>query len=233
MSRLWLPILLLLFMIPMPIGHAQIIPAAQLETAVNQARVSAGVPALTVDSRLEVSAAAKIVYMQSTGCYLPRCVNEPNAYQRQLAAGYPSTGFASELIDTEHDTAADVVSTWTIEGSGDRFLLTLGSFTDLGCATGLEPQTSQVLWVCDLGQALGSVAPTSTPVPTSTPQATSTRVPPTATGVPATATGIPVTATPPPGDQLGECAHIWFDPVSLGTVGHFIGRMTQFQCVGF
>lgn len=215
------------------VSHAQIIPAAQLETAVNQARVSAGVPALAIDSRLEVSAAAKIVYMQTTGCYLPRCVNEPNAYQRQLAAGYPSTGFASELIDPEHDSVADVVSAWTIEGSGDRFLLTLGAFTDLGCATGLEANTGQVLWVCDLGQQVGAVIPTATLVPTFTTQVTSTRVPPTATGVPATATGIPATATPPPTDELGECAHVWYNPTTGGSAARFIGRTTQFACVGF
>ncbi len=124
----------------------------------------------------------------------------------------------------------DVVSAWTIEGSGDRFLLTLGAFTDLGCATGLEPNTGQVLWVCDLGQQVGAVAPTSTSAPTSTPPPTSTRAPTATQGAP---TATPIRGTPVPVDELGECAHVWYNPTTGGSAARFIGRMTQFACVGF
>jgi len=213
--------------------HAQT-GASQLEAAVNDARASVGVARLHVDSRLETSAAQKVAFMQSSGCYLPRCVNEPNAYDRQVAAGYPSMGFASELIDTDHAIVPEVVSQWMVEGSGDRFILTLGLFTDLGCATGLAPN-SQILWACDFGQAPGT-APTATPVPTFTqvpPTATLPALTATLTPIPPTSTSVPPTATVGPDGQLGECARVWYDEVTGGSYARFFGRMTQFECVGF
>jgi hypothetical protein len=131
-------------------AQADALAASQLEGLVNQARLSQGVAALRIDSRLQSAAASKISYMINSGCYLARCVNEPSAYERQAAAGYPSNGSAAELIDTRNGTATGVISTWMIEGSSSRFLLTLASFTDVGCAQQMVGSTP--LWVCDFGQ---------------------------------------------------------------------------------
>ena len=237
MSRIIALVFVLLLLMPFA-AHAQGSPAPQLEAAVNDARASVGVARLTIDSRLEMAAQQKIAHMQSSGCYLPRCVNFPGPYERQLAAGYPTTGFASELIDTDHHTVSEVVAYWMTEGSGDRFILTLGSFTDLGCASGLAPNTSQVLWVCDFGQASGT-APSQTPAPftpTATlaaPTATQTPVPATSTSVPPTSTLTPVRGTAVPVEELGECARVWYADDHGGSWARFTGRMTRLQCVGF
>ncbi len=213
-------------------------PADQLESLVNQSRVANGATSLHIDSRLQTSAQQKINYMLSSGCYLPRCVNEPTAYERQVAAGYPSTGTTSELIDTQDATADGVIGSWMIDGSGDRFLLLYSGFTDLGCASGASGSTP--LWVCDFGQQAVTTNPTATPTPTSTPAPpTATSVPPTATATmfPPTWTSVPPTATvrgtPVPVDQLGECAKVWYADNHGGTKARYIGRMTDLQCVGF
>ncbi len=217
-------IFVLLLLIPFT-AQAQSGLAPQLEAAVNDARASAGVARLHVDSRLENSAAQKVAHMQSSHCYLPRCVNSFSVAERANAAGYPG-GFVSELLDTDHATVPEVVTQWMIEGSGDRFLLTLPQFTDLGCAAGMDGSTP--LWVCDFGQQTGGT--TSTPVP---PTATLQPLTATLTPIPATSTPVPPTATPAPDDELGECAHVWYNPDTGGSSARFIGRMTQFQCVGF
>jgi hypothetical protein len=171
--------------------QADAFAASQLEGVVNQARLSQGVGALRIDSRLRTSAQEKVNSMVNSNCYLPRCVNEPTAYERQVAAGYPSTGYVAELINTQDGTATGVIGTWMSEGSSSRFLLLLGIFTDLGCAQQSVGATS--LWVCDFGQD-ATLSTVATPAPT----ATFTSVPtatPTATNLPATATSVP-TGTP-------------------------------------
>jgi hypothetical protein len=206
----YFPIVLLLIMLSIPTAvSAQV---SSLETAVNQYRVANGATALHVDTRLEAAAQSKINYMLSSGCYLPRCVNEPVPYDRQQAAGYPSTGNASELIDTDHPTVQGVIDAWAVDGSGNRFILLLGLFTDLGCASGMAGSTP--LWVCDFGQ-----------------QATT----PTATGVPVTSTSAPTatpTATPGVGEPIGECARVWYGDDG-SSAARFGARSTQFECVGF
>jgi hypothetical protein len=223
MQRLWyLPLILLLF--TGSLVHAQGSPTPQLEAAVNDARASVGVARLHVDARLETSAQGKVAHMQSSHCYLPRCVNEFTAAERANAAGYPG-GFVAELLDTDHATVPEVVSQWMTEGSGDRFLLTLDRFTDLGCASGMDGSTP--LWVCDFGQQTGGA--TSTPIP---PTATLQPLTATLTSVPPTSTTVPPTATIGPDEPLGECARVWYDP-NGGSAARFFGRMTQFACVGF
>jgi uncharacterized protein YkwD len=230
-------------------------PAAQLETAVNDARASVGVSRLHVDSRLETSAAQKVAHMQASGCYLLRCTNSLDASARAHAAGYPDEGFITELIETDHGTVAEVIDNWMIEGLGNRFILTLPSFTDLGCAFGMNGSTP--LWVCNFGEQSGG-APTSTPAPSATPTATpplptaiptATPQPPTATPpaltatltpvpsvstrVPATPSLTPVRGTAVPAEQLGECSRRWKDPVTGGEFARYGGRTTREQCVGF
>ncbi len=226
MRFIWyLPLILLLF--TGSLAHAQGSPAPQLEAAVNDARASVGVARLHIDARLENSAAQKVAHMQSSHCYLPRCVNSFSAAERANAAGYPG-GFLAELIDTDHATVPEVISQWMTEGSGDRFLLTLDRFTDLGCASGMDG--SVPLWVCDFGQQTATSGP-------ATATLTSTAQPPTATSQPLTITPIPPTsgptATPAADEPLGECARVWYDPTNGGSAARFFGRMTQFQCVGF
>jgi hypothetical protein len=216
----YFPIVLLLIMLSIPTAvSAQV---SSLETAVNQYRVVNGATALHVDTRLEAAAQSKINYMLSSGCYLPRCVNEPVPYDRQQAAGYPSTGNASELIDTDHPTVQGVIDAWTVDSSGNRFILLLGLFTDLGCASGMAGSTP--LWVCDFGQQ--ATTPTSTGVPTTS----------TATSVPATSTSAPTataTTTPGVGEPMGECARVWYSDDGSSSAARFGARSTQFECVGF
>ena len=136
--------------------QADALAASQLEGLVNQARLSQGVGALRIDSRLQSTAQGKINYMLSSGCFLPRCVNEPTAATRANALGYPG-GMISELLDTDDATPEGVISYWMIDGSGDRFLLLYSGFTDLGCASAMAGSTP--LWVCDLGQDTTSSSP--------------------------------------------------------------------------
>ncbi len=227
-------IFVLSFVIPV---YSQTPQASQLETEVNDARVAAGGLHLNIDSRLENSAMQKVLHMQSSHCYLPRCVNSFSVAERANAAGYPG-GFVSELIDTDHTTAQDVIDFWMIEGLSPRFFITLPQFTDLGCAYGMDGSTP--LWVCDFGQQVTITDPTATPIPPATPAPpTATSVPPTATATmfPPTWTSVPLTATvrgtPVPVEQLGECATVWYADNHGGTVARFTGRMTQFQCVRF
>jgi uncharacterized protein YkwD len=212
---------------PYPVGSAAVTAqSSPLEAAVNQARTANGSPALHIDPRLQAAAQAKIAYMVSSHCYLPRCVNEPGPYERQLAAGYPTTGFASELIDTEHTTVNGVMDYWMMDGSGNRFILLLASFTDLGCAYGMDGSTP--LWVCDFGQQSYTVVPpgTNTPVPSDTPP------PPTATPLPATATTVPATATTAPDEIMGECGRFWEGDDGSGAQ-RYGNRATRLDCLGF
>jgi hypothetical protein len=212
MTRHLILLLLLILALPLSIAHAQSSPASQLETAINQYRTANGAGTLTIDSRLQTTAQDKLARMIATGCSLSRCVNEPTAYQRQIAAGYPSTGNVAELINASQPAVSTLMTLWTTEGSSSRFLLMLGLFTDVGCAVGLAGATT--LFVCDFGQR-SDVTPVPTPTPTATP------VRPTLTPTP----------TSTASDEQGECSIRWRSSTGAEYARYF-GVMGRVQCLG-
>lgn len=183
------------------LGYATSINANDLLTRTNAERTAVGLPALTLDTRLNQSASLKAANMFAENYWAHVSPSGLQPWHWFTQANYPYT-YAGENLAKDFDTSAGTVQGW-MNSAGHKANILNANYTQIGFAvqngTLVGGQTTLV--VAHYGATAANPAPTVTPKPTATPKVAVRTATPAPARSSATPTPVPTptpTATPSP-----------------------------------
>jgi uncharacterized protein YkwD len=124
------------------------VAALLLGALVNAARLDAGLPALTPDHALTVTASDHALFMAETGIFDHWGRTYASPSDRTQAAGYDGTGVGETIAHSNHDNPS-MVMTGFLESPPHRAILLDGDYTEMGVAVAMG--RGRLYWVIDVG----------------------------------------------------------------------------------